>query len=172
MIETNSPKVLILCVGNILLRDEGFGPAVASELMDRFVLPLELSVLDRGVMGMAILADLQDVDEVLVIDAVDNSGQPPGSILQFNPADLAEYQVFHTAHDVHLADVLQAAALIGLTPKVTCLGVQVQEISPDEYQIGLTPAVAAAVPRMLELVEAWLAQRGMKATKLGERPQS
>ena len=159
-------RILIICVGNVLLLDEGFGPHLATELTDHYSLPPQVTVLDRGVMGMAMLSDLRAADEVLIIDALDNTGQPPGTILQFTPEDLADQQVFHGAHDTRLIDVLNAAALLGINPPVTCLGVQIESLSPEAFRIGLTPAVEAALPLMMEIVLDWLSERGIVLERL------
>ncbi|MDR0458844.1 MAG: hydrogenase maturation protease [Coriobacteriales bacterium] len=157
-----SQRILILCIGNILLLDEGFGPQVAEQLLAQYSLPPQVTVLDRGVLGMAILADLRQADQVLIIDALDNTGQAAGTIMSFKPEDLANHQVFHGAHDIQIVDVLHAAALLGVNPEVSCLGVQIENLSPESFQIGLTPAVQAAVPLMVELIVAWLAERGVQ----------
>ena len=143
-------KVLILCIGNILMLDEGVGPRVAQELCEHHVLPDGVEVLDRGCMGMSLLADLKGADKVLVVDAVDNTGYAPGTVVTFKPADIALYQAFHGAHDTRLTDVLQALELLGCQPEVDCLGVQVENMHPENYCIGLTPAVEAAVPILVQ----------------------
>jgi hydrogenase maturation protease len=158
----NAPeRVAILCVGNVLLLDEGAGPRVAAELRENHRLPANVEVLDRGTMGMALLADLRRFDVVLLVDAVDSTGHPPGTVLDYLPEDIAPYEAFHGAHDTRFVDVLAAASLLGYEPEAHCLGVQVQDISPPEYQIGLTPAVEAAVPLLVECVLAFLSQRGI-----------
>lgn len=143
-------KILILCIGNTLMLDEGVGPRIAEELTTHQTLPDCVSVLDRGAMGMALLADLKEARRVLVVDAVDNTGLAPGTVVTYEPASIAPYQAFHGAHDTRLIDVLQAAELLGYSPKVDCLGVQIQNMSPENFTIGLTPPVEAAVPKLVQ----------------------
>ena len=143
-------RILILCIGNILLLDEGVGPRVAQELSEHHALPDGVTVLDRGCMGLSLLADLKGADKVLVVDAVDNTGLAPGTVVTFKPEDIAPYQAFHGAHDTRLVDVLQALELLGYQPEVDCLGVQVENMSPENFCIGLTPAVEAAVPVLVQ----------------------
>jgi len=130
--------------------DEGVGPRVAQELNEHHEIPEGVSVLDRGCMGMSLLADLKQADKVLVVDAVDNTGFAPGTVVTFKPEDIAPYQAFQGAHDTRLVDVLQALELLGYQPEVDCLGVQVENMSPAEYCIGLTPQVEAAVPKLVQ----------------------
>ncbi|MDR1359246.1 MAG: hydrogenase maturation protease [Coriobacteriales bacterium] len=148
-------KILILCLGNTLMLDEGVGPRVAAELLEHPALPSEVEVLDRGCLGMALLADLKGADRVLVVDAVDNTGLPPGTVVTYAPEDIAPYQAFHGAHDTRLIDVLQALELLGHQPQVDCLGVQIQSLAPEDYTIGLTPPVEAAVPVLVQSCLAW-----------------
>jgi hydrogenase maturation protease len=153
-------RIAILCVGNILMLDEGVGPRVAAELLANYQFPSNVEVLDRGVMGMALLADLKRFDVILLVDAVDNTGKSPGTVVTYLPEEIAPYEAFHGAHDTRFIDVLEAAALLGYTPEAHCLGVQVENMSPAEYVIALTPPVEAAVPFLVECVLAFLTQRG------------
>ncbi|MCL2137194.1 MAG: hydrogenase maturation protease [Coriobacteriia bacterium] len=166
-LQTNS-RLLVLCVGNILLLDEGFGSRIAHELATNYRFPPNVSILDRGVMGMAMISDLRSANDVLIIDALDKTGEEPGTILSFSPDELQDYQVFRGAHDTRLIDILNAAELIGIKPPVTCLGVQVADISPPAFEIGLSPAVEAAVPLMVGQVLEWLASRGADAIAISD----
>jgi hydrogenase maturation protease len=149
-------QILILCVGNILLLDEGFGPRVAEQLLAKHSFPPQVTVLDRGVMGLAIIADLRNATDVLIVDALDNTGEAPGTIMRYQPADLDDHHIWQGAHDTRLVDVINAASILGISPRFSCLGVQVQDISPPDFQIGLSPAVEAAIDPMIELILDWV----------------
>jgi hydrogenase maturation protease len=151
-------------VGNLLLLDEGVGPRVAQELVERYEFPRDVEVLDCGTLGLALLADLKRFDVILLVDAVDNTGKPPGTVVSFLPDEIAPYEVFHGAHDTRLIDVLEAAALLGYTPEAHCLGVQVLNMSPPDFTIGLTPPVETAIPFLIECVLGFLGQRGIRPT--------
>jgi hydrogenase maturation protease len=157
-------RIAVLCVGNILMLDEGVGPRVAQELLEHYEFPSNVAVLDRGTMGLTLLGEFKDYDTILVVDAVDNTGEPAGTVVSFAPEDIAPYATFHSAHDTRFIDVLQAAALLGYTPSGHCLGVQVANMSPEQYVIGLTPAVEAALPLLMESVLAFLSLRGVEIT--------
>ena len=45
-------KILILGIGNILLRDEGIGVHVAHALLKHYSFPEGIEVMDGGTMGM------------------------------------------------------------------------------------------------------------------------
>jgi len=71
-------------------------------------------------------------------------------MVTFKPEDIAPYQAFHGAHDTRLVDVLHALELLGYQPDVDCLGVQVENMSPADFCIGLTPSVEAALPVLVQ----------------------
>jgi len=156
------PRIGILCLGNILLQDEGVGPRVAEELLRRYFFPENVEVLDRGTMGMALLADIKNFDVILLVDAVNNTGLEPGTVVTYLPEDIAPYETFHGAHDIRLADVLDAAALLGYNPAVHCLGVQVQNMSPADYTIKLSPSVEASLPILIQCALNFLERFGAK----------
>jgi hydrogenase maturation protease len=154
-------RIAILCIGNILMLDEGIGPRVAQELLEHYTFPSNVEILERGTMGMALLADLKYFDLILLVDAVDNTGEPPGTVVTFLPEDIAPYEAFHGAHDTRFVDVLEAAALLDITPEAHCLGVQIENMSPAQYTIGLTPLVEAALPFLTECILGFLKQQGI-----------
>ncbi len=159
---STQPKIGILCVGNVLLLDEGFGPRIAQELKERYEFPDNVEVLDSGTMGMALLADLKRLDIVLMVDAVDNTGETPGTVVTFLPEEITPYQAFHGAHDTRFIDVLQAAALLGYEIDAHCLGVQILNMHPPKHIIGLTEPVEASVPFALECILGFLKRYGVQ----------
>jgi hydrogenase maturation protease len=163
-----SERITIMGIGNPLMRDEGIGIRVVEVLMTSFEFPDHVTLVDAGTMGMTILNLFQDCDYMLVVDAVDGSGEPAGTVMRLSPEDLAPNQVMHSLHDVRLVDVLQSAMLMGNEPTVDCIGVQIEDMS--EISIGLTPDLEAAVPDVVAAVLEVLAERGVepKARDLSE----
>lgn len=167
----NEPeRIAVMCIGNTLMLDEGVGPRVAEELLSRFSFPEHVDVLDCGTMGMSLLSVMRRYDVILVVDAVDNTGHPPGTVLTFSPEDIASYAQPHSAHDTRFIDVLEAADLIGYRPQGYCLGVQILNMNPAQMTIGLTQPVEKAVPLLVYSVLRFLFDRGVlicdKATDL------
>ena len=82
-----SGRVLVLGLGNILLRDEGAGVHAAQELQKQS-LPGNVEVIDGGTAGLEILLSQQCPYKLLVIDAT-KAGNEPGTIykirLKFSP---------------------------------------------------------------------------------------
>ncbi|NTU89482.1 MAG: hydrogenase maturation protease [Actinobacteria bacterium] len=158
----NDEHIAVMCIGNLLLLDEGVGPAVARMLIDTFEFPAGVDVLDSGTMGMSLLGEFRDYDFILTVDAVDGTGEEPGTVFTFLPEDMADNMVMHGAHDTRFIDVLQASALLGFEPVGECIGVQIENMSPENLVIGLTPKVEAALPLVCETVCAKLYARGVR----------
>jgi hydrogenase maturation protease len=155
-------RITVMGIGNPLMRDEGVGVRVIEVLMTAFSFPANVTLVDAGTMGMGILNLFRECDYMLVVDAVNGTDLEPGTVLRLTPEDIAPNQVMHSLHDVRLVDVLQTAQLMGYEPQVDCVGIQIQDMG--ELQIGLTPAVEAAVPPAVDAVLAVLAERGVAAT--------
>jgi hydrogenase maturation protease len=155
-------RITVMGLGNPLMRDEGIGVRVAEVLMDGFVFPDHVTVIDAGTMGMSILNLFQDADYMLVVDAIDGTGEAPGTVVRLDPADIAPNQVLHSLHDIRFVDVLQAAELMGANVVGECVAVQVEDMS--QMSIGLTPAVEAAVPATVAAVLSILAEHGVEPT--------
>jgi hydrogenase maturation protease len=144
-------RIAVMCIGNELLMDDGVGPACARYLESRYAFPPNVEVLDRAVMGMAIISDLRACDYMVVLDAVDVPDASPGTVFSFDPSDVAPSGPGTVSlHDVRFADVLGSAELLGIHVKGHCFGIQVQNMSPSEFVTALTPRVAAAVPLMTQ----------------------
>jgi hydrogenase maturation protease len=149
-------RITVMGIGNPLMRDEGIGVRVVEVLMSTLEFPANVT-LDAGTMGMTILNLFQDCDYMLVVDAIDGTGEAPGTVVRLSPEDLSPNQVMHSLHDVRLVDVLQTAMLMGLDPVVDCIGIQIEDM--NELSIGLTPALEASVPDAVTAVLTVLAER-------------
>lgn len=142
--ETARQKTLVLGVGNPLMRDDGVGPRVIEMLRSGFTFPQDVDVVDAGTMSFMILDLLREVDQLIIIDAVRDTGEAPGTVFRMTPEEIAPNQVPHSLHDMRLVDVLQAAELMGSMPNTIAFGVQIDTI--EEWVLELSAPVGAAVP--------------------------
>lgn len=146
-------KIAIFCVGNRLMLDDGLGPAVYDELVEREDIPACVELFDLGCLTLAQLDAVRDYDFIITVDAVEGSGQPVGTVLKYTPDDMAGH-VGPTAslHDLKLKDLFDAAALVGYSCEGLCLGMQIENGSPAELIEGLTPRVLGALPLLCDVV--------------------
>ena len=63
-------RVLVLGLGNILLRDEGVGVRVIEALAERYVMPAEVEIVDGGTSGMDLLDTIAGCDHLLICDCL------------------------------------------------------------------------------------------------------
>ena len=158
--DSRPARILVACVGNLLRRDDGFGPAVAVALEQR--LPEGAEVIETGIGGIALLQELlAGCDGLVLVDALDR-GAEPGTVFRITP------EVGEAVHvpDMHLANpdrVLTMAKAMGALPeRVVIVGCQPTDV--DELRQGLSPAVQRAVPvaarTVAEIARAWLVEDG------------
>jgi hydrogenase maturation protease len=147
-----TPSVLVACVGNVLRGDDGFGVAVARRLSATGALPDGTHLIETGTGGLAIVYELMNgYDVLIVVDAVDLDREP-GSVFVIEPsvpdADaiaVEERQALFS--NLHLAEpsrvfVLSRAAGV-LPEQVFLVGCQPEVI--DDLVDALSPTVEAAV---------------------------
>lgn len=167
--EAEAPRILVLGIGNPLMRDDGFGPRVIELLRLGYRFPDNVHVLDAGTMSFAILNIITEADHMIVVDAVKDTDVPPGTVLRFTPEEMASNQLARSGHDLRLVDVLQAAALIGNAPDTVAIGVQIAEIA--EFVLELSEAVERAVPIAAGAVLDELARLGIHPEKDERHPE-
>src|ERR1700716_4694998 len=84
---STSKRILIACIGNIFLGDDGFGVEVAQRLMKRQY-PEGVRVVDFGIRGIELAYTLlDDYDSLVLVDAIPRGGSP-GTLYLIEP-DLA-----------------------------------------------------------------------------------
>lgn len=164
------PMVVLGC-GNILFGDDGFGPAVAQNLLARKDLPEELCVIDAGTSVREILFDiaLSEVRprRIIILDAMD-VGLRPGEL--FRPAvesvPLKKLDDF-CVHQLPTSNLLyELGEFCGVD--VALIACQVCDL-PETVRPGLSPPVAAAVPEAAEMVMSEV--RALREEIAGAAPQ-
>lgn len=141
--------VLVLGVGNVLLGDEGAG-VHAVRAMEGEDWPEHVTLLDGGTGGFHLLSFFQEYARIVLVDAT-MDGQPPGTVRLIRPRFSSDYPRTLSAHDIGLKDLVESAALLGLAPEVVLVVVSVATL-PEGLDMGLSPEVAAALPRVAGLV--------------------
>jgi hydrogenase maturation protease len=152
-------RVVILGIGNILLGDEGVGVRAVEAIERDYRLPEGVVAIDGGCSAMELLEDLEHLDGLIVVDAV-YAGQAPGDLVVLEGDEVSKFfRSRMSPHQVGLSDVLASLELTGRAPaRLKIVGVK--PLSMD-LSLDLTPAVAARLPAMIDIVAATLDQWGL-----------
>jgi hydrogenase maturation protease len=152
---TRVSPILILGLGNLLLRDEGFGVHVVQALQG-MALPADVELYDGGTGGLALLDVLAQRDKVIVIDALE-SDDPPGTLWRIDGENLAaHHDVELSLHELGLPEILAAARRLGQAPRqLVVIGAVPRDIAAG---LDLSDVLARQIPRVIQLVLAELPQ--------------
>lgn len=147
-------SVLILGCGNILLGDDGFGPAVAQYLQDNFTIPADICVFDAGTSVREILFDtiLSDKkpSKIVIVDAMDCSREP-GEVFLLDIDSLPEVKLDDfSMHQIPTSNLLRELRN-HCAIEVIVIGCQVGN-SCDRVNPGLSRPVEAAVKSAAESI--------------------
>lgn len=146
---TPPPKVLVLGVGNLLLKDDGVGVHLINAFSDT-PFPGNVQLIDAGTVSHHLISLFHETDYIILIDAVD-AGDVPGSIFRFSPDDIkfpSEQKL--SLHQMNLIDILQMAEMTGAKPEAVVIGVQPKDAS--SWSLELSDEVRAVVPKVKDLV--------------------
>ncbi|WP_293667629.1 HyaD/HybD family hydrogenase maturation endopeptidase [uncultured Parabacteroides sp.] len=148
-------KILILGVGNLLLKDEGVGIHVIRALENE-ELPPNVSLMDGGTGGLHLIAWIQDYDRIIMVDATLDDN-PPGTIRLIRPRYATDFPPLMSAHEIGLRDMIEAMILTGKLPDIQLIVISAADIS--DVGMELTPVVEAAVPKVVELIRSCLSHQ-------------
>lgn len=166
MFEKTEKTAAVFFVGNRLMLDEGVAPAVYDELIENYDIPENVLLFDVGCMSLDMLPYVDRCDLILTVDAVDGTGDPAGTVYRFPPDAMARHVgAMASLHDLKLVDLFDAASLLGFEAEGYCLGMQIENMYPKDFTIGLTPQVNEAFPLLVETVLAELSKRGFPLRK-------
>ncbi len=145
---------MIFGCGNVIMGDDGYGPAVVDELNDRFELPEDVQAVDVGTCVREYLFDYLLAEDgrperIIILDAVDFPNRTPGEVFQILPGQIPAKKIhdfsLHQFPTVNLLQELEQHTGI----KVLILAAQVKHI-PEEIAPGLSPAMTEAVTKACE----------------------
>jgi hydrogenase maturation protease len=145
--------VVVIGVGNRLLRDDGVGVHVIEVLArqvdrDPTALPGGTRLVDGGTLGLGLLPDVETAGGLILVDAID-LGLAPGtvSILRGAAIDGAAGAP-GPSQAGGVGELVSVARLMGvLPPEAALVGIQVAEIDTG---LALSRTVGAALPAAVE----------------------
>ena len=161
-------KTLVIGLGNPILTDDGVGVRVAYAVQEALASKPygDVTVTEASVGGLHLMELMVGYDRAILIDALSPSGSErserndPGTVQRLTLDDLRRIsptQHSASAHDTNLVTALETGRRMGfsLPRQVLIYAIQVENVS--DFGERPTPAVAAAIPQVLDAVLADLA---------------
>lgn len=152
------PRILVACIGNIFLGDDGFGVEVARQLAARSLAP-EVLVKDFGIRGFDLAYALMDAYELtILVDACQRGGTPGAVYLMepdaIDPNTLNANPARMEAHGMNPMNALRLVKSMGGEPgRVMIVGCEPADLGSEEGKLGLSDVVLAAVEEAIALIE-------------------
>ena len=149
-------STMIFGCGNLLMGDDGFGPAVIEELNRKNELPETAAAIDamtgiREYLFDYLLSEEGRPEHIIILDAVDFAERLPGEIFLIDSAAIPAKKIhdfsLHQFPTVNLLHELEQHTGI----KVTIIAAQAEYI-PVEIEPGFSPSMTAAVPRACDMI--------------------
>ena len=144
-------KTLILGMGNPLLCDDGVGLRVVAKLKDRIEKP-EVTIMETGIAGLALLDLLVGYDRAIVIDAIQTVGGKAGHIYRLDTQafDAARHTV--SPHDIDFTTALEFGKKLGLSLPQQIVIFAIEASDVRTFKEECTPEVQKAIPTCVEMV--------------------
>ena len=145
------PRVAVIGVGNILLKDEGIGVHVIYALKRASLEGMDDStIVDGGTCPDAFYLVPEGVDKLIVVDAV-RGGCEPGTIYRFTPQDIVfRTGVIASLHQLGLSESLQMIGHSAHRPRqVVIVGVEPKEIA---WGLKVSPELWRKIPVIIALI--------------------
>ena len=156
-------KILVAGVGNVLQGDDGFGIELAHRLMEREDLSQSVKVIETGIGGMSLIQELMyGYNAIVILDAYKNNGTP-GQLYLLEPvlpdmSDLSPHELRDYFSDTHYATPMRALNFLThidrLPETIRIIGCEPEEL--DDFRIGLSLPVAAAIEEAMQMVLTWI----------------
>lgn len=145
---------LVVGCGNVLFKDDGFGPNVIKTIKEEYLkdnkAPEDVEFIDAGTSATYYVFSLPSDNwkKIIVVDVV-NFNAEPGSLRYFSPFEMPKGK-YENAHNWAVEEPLQDLANKGID--VVIVGCQPQVISAPDIDLDLTEPVKNAIPKAIEMI--------------------
>jgi len=144
-------KVAVLGLGNVLMRDDAFGPYMVRWLEARYAFPEGVTLQDLGTPGLDLHPFITGQDALIIVDTVKSDGSA-GEIRTYRRDDILKHPPGPrvSPHDPGIKEALLSLEFASRGPgEVFLVGVIPGTV---ETGVGLSPAVRRAVEGVEQVV--------------------
>lgn len=150
-------RVLVVCIGNDLVADDGAGQAVYNSLLAS-ALPENVRLVCLGLGGIDLLEEIDGEELLIVVDSVQLGGLC-GTIHRLEWDQLPPVTARPVSgHGIGVREAIVVAKRLypDRTPARTCL-IGIEGKCFNQLGVGLTAEVRKAVPEAVKMVQALIA---------------
>jgi len=147
---SQTPKIAVIGIGNLLMRDEGVGVHVVQHLQKEYCFKPQIQLVDGGTTGMDLLSYFEENDRIILIDAV-NFDQQPGYVDVLENDDILHYLTTKLSlHQLGIKDLLSYLKMMDTYPEqLVLVGIQPLKI---EAGMELSDVIQSKLPRLLKSI--------------------
>ncbi len=146
-------RVLVLGIGNLVLRDEGVGIQTIYKLENE-KLPSNVDLLDGGTGGVGMIGTLQEYGRIIMIDAALDKSVPYGTVNVIKPKFSSDYPILLSSHEFGLRDMIEAMMIQENIPDIDLITIAVKDF--QTIGMNLSPEVEKAIPEVIQKVKQML----------------
>lgn len=146
-----SPSLLVLGLGNDMMRDDGVGLRIAKGVRSRLSHIPDIAVVETGEMGLSLLDFITGHSALVLVDAVQTGKVSPGFLHEMCGDDLKVLPTV-SPHVLGIGEILSLGRKLGMAmpERVRIFAVEVE----DPFTLGteMTKSLCAALPAILDRV--------------------
>ncbi len=156
-------KILIVGLGNVLLKDEGIGIHVLERLEKEGGLLDEVELIRGETGGLALLPSMDKASAIIFIDAAHFEGEA-GEVKIFRGSEIQKGRYTPlSVHDLGLRDIISLVVLKNPSPpEIVVMG-----IKPKELEVGLkiSPEIEKSIPLAVTILKEEVESLRMKLSE-------
>ncbi|OED29708.1 coenzyme F420-reducing hydrogenase, FrhD protein [Methanosphaera sp. WGK6] len=148
---TYDAEVLVVGCGNVLFKDDGFGPATINKIeeeLNKRPLPENVMTIDAGTSAPHYLFSLPNPmwKKIIILD-IANFGGKPGDIKKLSKDQVPEGK-YQDPHSVSVADPLDELDEV----EIVIIACQPEKVSSPFVEYGLSESVEEAMSKAIDMV--------------------
>jgi hydrogenase maturation protease len=154
--------MIILGIGNVLQKDDGFGVYASTYLKRNYTFSKEVKVINGGVEGINLFSIFEENDNILILDSIE-LGDEPGAIYLIPSYELSGHGLNSGgAHEIGVLQCLDMLELQGKPqPKATILGMVPEHVT---FEMALSQTATERFEGYIKVALHFLKKEGIEAT--------
>lgn len=143
--------LLVLGIGNTLLKDDAAGILVAREVKKRVTSP-GVDVVEASLGGIGLLDIMAGYDEVIIVDSIKTANGIPGTIYKLAAEELGEVSYPCGPHFLDVRTAVELGKQFGynMPDTIEIYGVEIKDNTT--FSETLSPEVEEAIPELVQWI--------------------